>query len=72
MGNSNSEDDALVRLSQIIGDRRKGITPIVPVSRSTWWNWVAAGRAPKPVKVGGSGATFWRRSDINAMLGAAR
>jgi len=59
--------EGLLRISQICGDRKRGIPPIVPVSRSTWWAGVANGRFPKPVKLGDK-LTFWRSSDIRALV----
>jgi prophage regulatory protein len=41
-----------VRLPQIIGDRKKGIPPVIPVSRATWWAGVASGRFPAGVLLG--------------------
>lgn len=40
-----------LRIGQIIGDPKKGIPAIIPVSRSTWWAGVASGRYPPPVKL---------------------
>jgi len=57
----------LVRLSQIIGDRKRGIVGPIPVSRSTWWAGVKTGRFPQPVKIGPR-TTAWRVSDINNLL----
>ena len=59
--------DGLLRISQICGDRKRGIPPIVPVSRSTWWAGVASGRFPQPVRLG-SKLTFWKAADIRALL----
>ena len=53
-----------LRLKQIIGtpkDRGR-----VPVSASTWWAGVRAGRFPQPIKLGPR-TTVWRESDIEAM-----
>jgi len=41
-----------LRLWQIIGDAKRGIPPIIPVSKSTWWAGVRSGRFPQPVKLG--------------------
>ena len=56
-----------VRIWQIIGDRKKGIPPVIPISRSSWWAGVADGRYPKPVKLS-ERCTVWRVEDIRAML----
>ena len=52
------------RLPQIIGDHKRGIEPIIPVSKSTWWEWVAKGKAPKPIKWG-TRTTVWRNRPAN-------
>lgn len=56
-----------LRLSQIIGDPKRGIPAIFPVSKSTWWAGVKSGRFPKPVKLS-ERCTAWRVSDVNALL----
>ena len=66
-----TDDNALVRLSQIVGDRKRGICPpIVPVSKSNWWAGVAAGRYPAAIKLSEK-VTCWRAGDIRALLQAA-
>jgi prophage regulatory protein len=62
-------DAGYVRLAQIIGNRRSKppVPPIIPVSKSTWWEGVRAGRFPKPVKLGPR-ITVWRAEDIRAMI----
>lgn len=57
----------LLRLSEIIGSKKKGIPPIIPVSRTTWLVGIKEGRYPQPVKVGRS-AVAWRESDVLALL----
>lgn len=56
----------LVRLRDIIGCRKHGITPIVPISASVWWKWVRESKAPQPIKIGGS--TFWYRDEVYAFV----
>ncbi len=43
--------------------RLKEVLRIVPVSASTWWNWVATSRAPAPVRLGRR-CTCWRYTDV--------
>ena len=43
------------------------ILKIIPVGRSTWWHWVAIGKAPKPLKLGPK-TTVWRMEDINQFI----
>ena len=39
----------------------------IPVSKSTWWAGVKAGRFPKPVKLGPR-ITAWRVEDIRRLI----
>ncbi|HVQ64712.1 MAG TPA: AlpA family phage regulatory protein [Terriglobia bacterium] len=50
---------ALLRLRQVL--------QVFPVSRSTWWAGVAAGRFPKPVRLGPR-CVAWRVRDIRALI----
>ncbi|MDD3760807.1 MAG: AlpA family phage regulatory protein [Acidithiobacillus sp.] len=59
-----------LRLPQIIGDPAKGIPPIIPVKKSTWWQGVKTGRFPQPVKLGPR-VTAWRVEDIRALIASA-
>ncbi len=56
-----------VRLSQIVGNKKRGIAPIIPVSKSSWWAGVKSGRYPKPVKLG-ERTTCWRVDDVRALI----
>ena len=58
-----------VRLSQIVGNpkAKPPIPPIIPVSKSTWWQGVKDGRFPKSVKLGPR-TTAWRVEDIRALI----
>lgn len=60
-----TEGVCFLRLKQIIGDRKAGIPPIIPVSKSTFLDGVKSGRFPKPVKLGPN-TTAWRAEDIRA------
>jgi predicted DNA-binding transcriptional regulator AlpA len=62
-----------VRLPQIIGDRNATppIPPIIPVSKSTWWDGVRSGRYPAPVRTLGRRITAWRVEDIRAFINAS-
>jgi len=59
--------EGFFRLHQIIGDKRKNIVPIIPVSKSTWWHGVSTGRFPKPIKLSPR-ITVWRIKDIQALI----
>lgn len=58
-----------LRLSDIIGDPKRGKNGLFPVSRSAWWAGCKAGRFPSPVKLGPN-TTTWRVEDIRALIGA--
>jgi hypothetical protein len=60
-------DSGFVRLWQIIGDKRKGIPPIIPISKSSWWAGVKSGKYPKPVKLSAR-CTCWRVEDIRTFI----
>lgn len=64
-----STDLALLRELDIIGDRRRGIPALFPVSRTEWRAGCREGRYPKPVRLPGQNKmTFWRRADVLALL----
>ncbi|HIF59751.1 MAG TPA: AlpA family phage regulatory protein [Rhodospirillales bacterium] len=58
-----------VRLSQIVGNPKvkPPIPPIIPVSKSTWWQGVKDGRFPQSVKLGPR-TTAWRIEDIRTLI----
>jgi prophage regulatory protein len=58
-------DAGFVRLSSILAPAGP-----IPVSRSSWWAGVRAGRFPKPVKLGPR-TTAWRVEDIRALIEGA-
>lgn len=59
-----------LRLPQIIGNPKANppISPIIPVSKSTWWAGVKSGRYPQPVKTLGKRITAWRVEDIRTII----
>ena len=50
--------DRLIRLKEVL--------ELIPVSKSTFWNWVASGRAPAPIRLGR--CTCWKLSSILEMM----
>lgn len=58
-----------LRLSQIVGDKKSNppIHPIIPISKSSWWEGIKIGRYPKPVKLGPR-TTAWRIEDIRHLI----
>ena len=43
------------------------ILKLIPIGRSTWWRWIADGKAPKGIKLGEK-TTVWKAEDINALI----
>lgn len=58
-----TQELGFLRLSQILGDRSRGIEPLIPVSPSTWWAGCKDGRFPRPIKLSPN-VTVWRKSDV--------
>ncbi len=51
-----------LKIDQIIGNRKKSIPPLIPISRSAWYRGVNSGKFPPKIKIGCS--TVWRVEDI--------
>jgi len=60
-----------LRLPQIVGDVKRGIPAIIPVSKSTWFEGIKSGRYPTGVKLS-ERCTAWRVADILALINQAR
>jgi predicted DNA-binding transcriptional regulator AlpA len=60
-------EQGFLRLSQIIGNPKAGIAPIIPVKKSTWWAGVKSGRYPAAVKIG-PGCTAWSSASIRNLI----
>jgi len=66
-------ETGFLRLPQIIGNAKAvpPIPPLIPVSRSTWWQGVKEGRYPQPVRTLGARVTAWRVEEILALIASA-
>lgn len=62
-------ESGFLRLPQIIGDSKRGIPAVIPISRSNWLNGVRTGKFPKPVKLGPR-TTVWNVADIRVLIDA--
>lgn len=51
--------EGYLRLTQVLR--------FIPVSKSTWWQWVKTGKAPQPIHLGPK-ITAWKASDIRSLL----
>ena len=64
---SNLPDTGLLRLWQIIGCKRRKVEPIIPISRTSWFNGCSSGKFPAPIKLG-ERTTVWRVEDIRRLI----
>ena len=64
----NADDESsYLRIYHIIGDKSKGIRPLLPISKSTWWRGIKAGKYPRPLKIGFR-VSVWRMEDLIDLL----
>jgi prophage regulatory protein len=56
-----------LRLPQIIGNPKKNIPALIPVSRSAWWVGIKKGRYSKGVHLGPR-TTAWTVESIRALI----
>jgi predicted DNA-binding transcriptional regulator AlpA len=57
----------LLRVRDIVRDKKSGTFGYLPISKSAWWQGVAEGKYPQPIKLGPK-TTCWRESDILALI----
>ena len=59
----------LLRLKQILGDPKADppVEPIIPISKSSWWDDISKGKYPKPIKLS-ENTTVWREDDIRKLI----
>ena len=57
----------LLRVRDIVRDKKTGTFGYLPISKSAWWQGVAEGKYPQPIKLGPK-TTCWRESDILALI----
>ena len=67
MSTSTLPEVGYLRLPQIIGDRKRGVPPLIPVCASSWWAGIKAGRYPAGVRISAR-ATAWRVEDIRKLI----
>ncbi len=59
--------DRLLRVRDIVRDKKSGTFGYLPISKSAWWLGVAEGKYPQPIKLGAR-TTCWRESDILSII----
>ena len=52
-------DTGFIRLTDVLR--------VVPVSRATWYRWIAEGKAPRPIKLGPQ-ISAWRVETIRDLI----
>ncbi len=69
MANNPLPETGFLRLSQIIGDPKADppIPPIIPVSRSAWWEGCRRQKFPAPLRIG-TRTTVWKVEDIRTLI----
>lgn len=59
--------EKLLRLNTIVGNPKTGEEGILPISRTTWYRGIEAGRYPKPIRLS-PGCSAWRESEVMDLL----
>lgn len=57
------DPQSLLRIKQILGDRKAGTPGLVPISASQWWRLVSEGKIERPIKLSPR-VSVWRASYI--------
>ena len=55
--------DKLLRVRDIVRDKKNSNAGYLPISKASWWKGVAEGKYPQPIKLGPK-TTCWRESEI--------
>jgi prophage regulatory protein len=56
-----------LRITEILGDQTQGVQPLIPVSKTAWYDGIKRGIYPKPVKLGNR-TSAWRSRDIQELI----
>ncbi len=67
MSVSQLPDTGFLRLPQILGDPKNGVPPIIPISKTSWYQGIKVGRYPEPVKLSPR-CSAWRVEDIKRLI----
>ncbi len=55
------------KLNDIIGDKNNNISPLIPISKTTWLSGVKTGKYPKPIHLS-KRTVAWRSEDILSLI----
>ena len=61
-------EQGFLRVWQVIGCKKRKITPLIPIGKTAWLKGVKSGHFPAPVKIMGARAVAWRAKDIQELL----
>jgi prophage regulatory protein len=56
-----------LRIWQILGDPRRGASPLIPISRSAWWQGCRDGKYPRGILLGPR-TRVWTQKSIDALI----
>ena len=56
-----------LRIDDVIGSKKKGVSGIIPMSRSNWYQGISEGRYPAGVKLS-ERSIAWRSTDIESLV----
>lgn len=59
--------EGFYRIHHIIGDKRRDIEPLLPISRSSFLAGIKSGKYPKPVKLTAR-TSVWPKAEIHKLL----
>jgi prophage regulatory protein len=60
-----------LRLPQILGNSKKNLPALIPISKSSWWAGIKAGKYPKGVHLGPR-TTAWTVESIRALIASTK
>jgi prophage regulatory protein len=60
-------EERLIRLHEIVGNKKEGTKGLLSIGASTWWKGVKEGRFPAPKKLGPR-TTCWKLSEIMQLV----
>jgi prophage regulatory protein len=60
-----------LRLPQILGNPKKNLPALIPISKSSWWAGIKAGKYPAGVKLGPR-TTAWTVESIHTLIASTK
>lgn len=66
MPTTTAANERLLKLPDVIGDRRRGIVGLLPMSRSKFYAGIQSGLFPAPLHIGCG--SFWKLSAIMKII----